>query len=143
MRCSPKSQYSPDNLHQREPYPRRDDLKHEVVCAGHHRFRQHCKVIEHINGLGIMPTMYPQVKSVFIFCDDKRFGDWSSMELCSDRRTLKSVPCMFSSSLIPDTYALFTFDLSRSTPHGSRSSDATSASSRADGRTIRKILRIH
>ena len=34
----------------------------------------------------------------------------SRMEEC----TLKSVPCMFNSSFMPDTYALFTFDLSRS-----------------------------
>ena len=36
------------------------------------------------------------------------------MESRTEGRTLKSVPCMFNSSLMPDTYALFTFDLSRS-----------------------------
>ena len=61
--------------------------------------------------LGIIPTIYPHVKMVFIFCV---FCCHLSVRVGSLSLTLKSVPWIFKSSFIPDTKALLMLDLSRS-----------------------------
>ena len=62
--------------------------------------------------LGIIPTIYPQVKIVLIFLDFDKYLVFG--EISNFKRTLKSFPCMLSSSLIPETYAFETLDLSKS-----------------------------
>lgn len=65
IRCrSPERQDTPSDVHAREPYPWRNDLKHQVVCQRALSSEVLSFVIQNL--LGIMPTIYPHVKIVLI-----------------------------------------------------------------------------
>ena len=90
--------------------------------------------------LGIMPTIYPQVKMVFICCCSGRFCvnhaqilGWAGL---GEALTLNSVPCMLSSSCMPDTYAFDTLLRSRSVADHQRVHTTYMSTSRASNKQL-------